>query len=228
MGLRYGLLAALTLVLASALLWDRLHPPRTTALFPRDLPAEDERVRIVVGGEEPPPPPPPPSPAAPPEDAIDGGGADPEADREYTVASGDTLGAISLATLGTSRRAAELAAYNDMKVTTPLRVGMVLRIPPAAPAKPGRAPAPAGGAPGTASLPPPGGTPAAAPPAPPPAAPREKPKEAARSHRVGKGDTLYALSRRYYGNGGRWSAIAEANGLSEGDPLVVGSSLRIP
>lgn len=42
------------------------------------------------------------------------------------------------------------------------------------------------------------------------------------------GETLYGLARKYYGDGGRWSAIAEANGISEGDTLRVGQTLRIP
>ena len=50
MGLRYGLLAALTLVLASALLWDRLHPPAGNRLFPRDEPAREDLAVVVVGG----------------------------------------------------------------------------------------------------------------------------------------------------------------------------------
>ncbi len=137
MGLRTGLLASLTLVLACALLWDRLHPPRTAALFPRDLPASEDTARVIVGGN--PAPAPPPAPAAP---------------------------------------AAAPAA------------------PPAGKAKP----APAG--------------------APPAAMPR--------THRVAGGDTLYAIARRYYGDGSRWSRIAEANGLSEGDALRVGRTLRIP
>jgi nucleoid-associated protein YgaU len=48
------------------------------------------------------------------------------------------------------------------------------------------------------------------------------------SHRVGKGDTLYSLARRYYGDGKRFRDIAEANGLDPADPLPVGKELRIP
>ena len=219
MGLRYGLLAALTLVLACALLWDRLHPPTPAALFPRDLPAAEDTARVVVGGRPEPAAPGDPAPAASPAPAsqeIAASAADASAEREYTVVPGDTLGAIALATMGSSRRAAELAAANGMKGTDPIRVGQVLRIPEATATA--RSGAPVAGSPGTTTR-----APAAASPA--PATPKE---EGPRTHTVSGGDTLFALAKRYYGSGTQWTRIAEANGLSEGDPLRVGQSLRIP
>ena len=54
---------------------------------------------------------------------------------------------------------------------------------------------------------------------------------ASRSHRVNKGDTLYALARRYYSDDQRrWKDIYEANRdqLSSPNSLRVGQVLRIP
>ena len=216
MGLRYGLLAALTLVLACALLWDRLHPPTTRSLFPRDLPAVQDTARIIVGGTPAPSPPIPTAPSGPgvvestadvpASDAVETGG-----DREYTVAAGDTLGRIATTTLGTSRKASELAAANGMKVTDPLRIGQVLRIP--APVRIPTPVAPASGSPAPATA---RSVPAAA----------EKTSE--RTHQVAGGETLFSLAKRYYGDGSRWQRIASANGLAEDDTLKVGLTLRIP
>ena len=51
MGLRYGLLAALTLVLASAILFEHFNPPREVRLDRREEVPEENRARIVVGGD---------------------------------------------------------------------------------------------------------------------------------------------------------------------------------
>lgn len=52
----------------------------------------------------------------------------------------------------------------------------------------------------------------------------------ARYHTVAKGDTLYALARRYYGEQRRWKDIYEANRNSISDPnkIRVGQRLLIP
>ncbi|HEU4393953.1 MAG TPA: LysM domain-containing protein [Planctomycetota bacterium] len=217
MGLRYGLLAALTLVLASALLWDRLHPTAPGRLADRGAPDPADLAVLVVGGTpgpEPavPAPPAPPAPAGTPVSAPGASAAPQEA--EYTVEPGDTLGRIASRTLGSSRRAAEIARYNGFDIETPIRVGQVLRLPPAAPATPGAATPPA--APTVAR------GPAPAPTRPAPAA------STRRTHTVGKGDTFYGIARRVYGDGGRWRDIASANGLDPDGPLPVGRELRIP
>jgi len=74
--------------------------------------------------------------------------------------------------------------------------------------------------------------------APPPTAPAVAPAAedepltptGARMHTVRKGDTLYALARRYYGDQSRWRDIYEANRDQLSDPnlLRVGMKLRIP
>ena len=50
------------------------------------------------------------------------------------------------------------------------------------------------------------------------------------SHRIRKGDNLYALSRQYLGTGRRWREIADLNGLSDSDVkrLAVGREIQIP
>ncbi|MBO8163045.1 MAG: LysM peptidoglycan-binding domain-containing protein [Brevibacillus sp.] len=47
-------------------------------------------------------------------------------------------------------------------------------------------------------------------------------------HTVQKGDTLFSLSRRYYGNNQGWKRIARYNGLNADDPLPIGKVLTIP
>ncbi len=51
-----------------------------------------------------------------------------------------------------------------------------------------------------------------------------------RTHTLVKGDTLYALARRYYSDASRWRAILEANRDQISDPnqLYVGQVLTIP
>jgi nucleoid-associated protein YgaU len=66
-------------------------------------------------------------------------------------------------------------------------------------------------------------------PEPVPAAPRpEAPPE--RIHEVQPGDTLSALAKKYYGNGGLYMKIFEANRdiLENPDLIKVGQKLRIP
>ena len=49
-------------------------------------------------------------------------------------------------------------------------------------------------------------------------------------HQVGRGDTLWAISKKYYGKGSRYPEIFEANKpmLSHPDKIYVGQVLRIP
>lgn len=48
------------------------------------------------------------------------------------------------------------------------------------------------------------------------------------TYTVESGDTLIDIAEEVYGDGEQWPAIAEANGLDEGNPLVVGQELEIP
>jgi LysM repeat protein len=47
-------------------------------------------------------------------------------------------------------------------------------------------------------------------------------------YRVQPGDTLWGLADRFYGNGRRWTEIARANNLKEGDALTSGATIKIP
>jgi hypothetical protein len=47
-------------------------------------------------------------------------------------------------------------------------------------------------------------------------------------YRVQSGDTLWALSERFYGQGRRWNEIARANEMKEGEGLIAGSIIKIP
>lgn len=53
---------------------------------------------------------------------------------------------------------------------------------------------------------------------------------ASQFHEVVRGDTLWAISKKYYGKGGRYMEIFEANRpmLSHPDKIYVGQMLRIP
>lgn len=69
---------------------------------------------------------------------------------------------------------------------------------------------------------------------PPPAAatpsnPTKSPaKPSARYHRVKSGDTLYAISIKFYGAGSKWTRIADANRIKDPRKLKIGLNLRIP
>jgi tetratricopeptide (TPR) repeat protein len=67
---------------------------------------------------------------------------------------------------------------------------------------------------------------------PPPAAREGKPAApAAHRHTVVKGDTLFNLAQRYYGNRSRWRDILAANRdvlPSENAPLKIGTEIKIP
>jgi LysM domain len=47
-------------------------------------------------------------------------------------------------------------------------------------------------------------------------------------YRVQPGDTLWGLADRFYGNGRRWTEIANANNLKEGAALTSGTTIKIP
>lgn len=62
-------------------------------------------------------------------------------------------------------------------------------------------------------------------------APAPPPQAAARTHTVARGDTLYSLAQRYYGNRSKWRDIYSANRdrlAGPGAPLKIGMELRIP
>lgn len=107
---------------------------------------------------------------------------------------------------------------------------------PAGPAAAGPAPAGATPAPVTMRITPFNSSPAAvvvrpvAPARPPAATPVGAPPAAGRRHVVAQGETLYKIAQRYYGNGGKWPEILEANRdiLKNESAVRPGMELRIP
>lgn len=61
-----------------------------------------------------------------------------------------------------------------------------------------------------------------------PSAPTPPTQKAARYYTVKKGDTLWAISVKYYGTGTKWRTIADANGIRDPKKLKIGAVLRIP
>jgi nucleoid-associated protein YgaU len=64
-----------------------------------------------------------------------------------------------------------------------------------------------------------------APPAPPPPPP---PPPAPRTYTVVSGDTLWAISERFYGDGSKYQVIADASGVANPDLIHPGQVLTIP
>jgi hypothetical protein len=90
-------------------------------------------------------------------------------------------------------------------------------------------PAPAAEAPAPEVVPAAVREPASAPaPEPAPAAPPPPPPPAARTYTVVSGDTLWAISERFYGDGSKYQEIADASGISNPDLILPGQVLTIP
>ncbi|HET6205007.1 MAG TPA: LysM peptidoglycan-binding domain-containing protein [Planctomycetota bacterium] len=147
----------------------------------------------------------------------------------YVVRQGETLDVIAKRELGSSARWEEILKWNEGLDPKRIRAGQEILLPPgrlaaAAPplsgaTPPQESPSPASAAPlSTASLP------VAKAPSPSGAG------KADRTHRVAKGETLYAISQRYYGKGARYRDILEANRgvLSTERELRAGMTLVIP
>jgi LysM repeat protein len=60
------------------------------------------------------------------------------------------------------------------------------------------------------------------------AAPAPAPEPAARTYTVESGDTLWAISERFYGDGSKYQIIADASGISNPDLIQPGQVLTIP
>lgn len=61
-----------------------------------------------------------------------------------------------------------------------------------------------------------------------PSAPLPTPPATTRYYKVVKGDTLWAISIKFYKTGFRWREIADTNGVTDPRKLQVGKVLRIP
>jgi nucleoid-associated protein YgaU len=58
--------------------------------------------------------------------------------------------------------------------------------------------------------------------------PEPEPAPAARTYTVESGDTLWAISERFYGDGSKYQVIADASGISNPDLIQPGQVLTIP
>jgi nucleoid-associated protein YgaU len=139
----------------------------------------------------------------------------------YTIASGDTLAALSVKFYGDARYAAAIQAANRGLNPKALHIGERIVIPAKADvikppaARPAAAPA-APGAPATAPM-------MLEPPA--PSAPATK------VYVVQRNDTLIGIARRFYGDAAMYKKIYEANKDIMSSPnaaLQVGQQLRLP
>jgi LysM repeat protein len=59
-------------------------------------------------------------------------------------------------------------------------------------------------------------------------APEPQPEPAARTYTVESGDTLWAISERFYGDGSKYQVIADASGIDNPDLIHPGQVLTIP
>lgn len=59
-------------------------------------------------------------------------------------------------------------------------------------------------------------------------APPAAPQVEQRIYRVQKGDTLWSIARRHYGDGHAWEAIARANNLTNPSQLKAGQDIILP
>jgi nucleoid-associated protein YgaU len=62
----------------------------------------------------------------------------------------------------------------------------------------------------------------------PEAAPEPAPEPAVRTYTVEPGDTLWAIAERFYGDGSKFQAIADASGIPNPDSIQPGQVLTIP
>jgi LysM repeat protein len=58
--------------------------------------------------------------------------------------------------------------------------------------------------------------------------PEPGPEPSPRTYTVASGDTLWAISERFYGDGGKYQVIADASGISNPDLIQPGQVLTIP
>jgi nucleoid-associated protein YgaU len=122
---------------------------------------------------------------------------------QYTIKSGDTLEAIARTQMGDGQKWQLIAAANPGLDPKALKIGQKITIPAStATASKEKAAAPAGSS-----------------------------TAAPNTYTVQKGDTLFELSRKFYGNEAEWKRILEANATTlKGDAkaIVPGMKLVIP
>lgn len=62
----------------------------------------------------------------------------------------------------------------------------------------------------------------------PPPAEMSAPAATGGTYTVQKGDTLWSIAARHYGNGQKWRDIMSANGMTDPKQLKVGQTLTLP
>ena len=128
--------------------------------------------------------------------------------RTYTVAQGDTPGAISKKMYGTTQRYQLIMDANGIKDTGSLRVGAVLNIP--------ELPTTTTTTPTTVTT---GGITAVAP---------TGTDNGTITHIVAQGETLGDISKKYYGTTQQYKRIMEANHITDPTKVATGRRLVIP
>lgn len=134
--------------------------------------------------------------------------------QNYVVKRGDTPASIAREHLGDASRWTEIARVNPGLEAKALKIGQTLRLPEGAAAQAAGTPVATTAKKPTAAP----GVPAA-------------PGEPLAVHRVGPGDTLYKLARKYYGDSSHWKLIQDANPTVVGggvSAMRLGSELIIP
>lgn len=118
----------------------------------------------------------------------------------YTVRKGDTLFRLSQLFYGSKSHVAEIASRNKLSKDAELTAGSVIVIPSLSKSQGGKASSP------------------------------DKPAAsgAAVVHTVKEGETLYSISRTYFGSNSYAKKIAAYNQLGDGDDVKVGTKLKIP
>ena len=142
-----------------------------------------------------------------PREAAAGTDAPAPVGQDYVVKSGDTPATIAREYLGDASRWTEIARVNPGLEAKSLKIGQTLRLPEGATAQ-------AAGVQVVTTAKKPNAAPGVT----------AAPGEPLAVHRVGQGDTLYKLARKYYGDSSHWKLIQDAN------PTVVGngvSSMRL-
>lgn len=123
--------------------------------------------------------------------------------KKYTVKSGDTLVTIAKEFYGDSGKWQLISKANNNLDPKKLKIGMVLIIPEV----------------GGKAKPATGVTPA-------PEAPAEASGE--RTHTIAKGDSLWKIAEKYYGDGKKYKLIMKANNITDASALKVGQVVKIP
>jgi len=150
---------------------------------------------------------------------------------EHRVQRGDTLAALAERYYGDKERAELLARLNDIEEIRNLKVGSVLRVPFSARYRVSAGDTPSrlaekmlkGASRHAALMEMNGRSPRSA-----LAAGAEIEIPVLLEHRLGKGETLGSVARRYYGDAGRAAWLARFNAIDKPDAIAHGTRLEVP